>query len=174
MAKLPPRQAAFVREYLVDLNGTQAAIRAGFSKRGASVTAARLLAKPKISEAISEARQRREQRIEIRAEDVLLELKRLATVDLGQAFDVNGRLLPIREMPEDVRRAIASVDVFEEWGPDGGAQLGELRRVKFWDKTKALESLGKHLRLFTERLEHSGPDGAPITIEIRKYTETDT
>ena len=162
-----------MREYLVDLNGTQAAIRAGYSKRGASVTAARLLVNSRISEAISEGRRKREEKIEIRAEEVLLELKRLAMVDLGQAYDSEGRLRKVHEMPEDVRRAIASVDTAEIWGPDGGAQLGEVKRVKFWDKTKALESLGKHLRLFTERLEHSGPDGAPLTIEIHKYTEGD-
>lgn len=169
MAELTPKQAAFVREYLVDLNGTRAAIRAGYSAKTAESQAARLLGKAKVKAEIALGVQARNERVEVKADDVLRELVRLATCDLGQAFDAEGRLRKIHEMPVDVRRAIASVDTAEMWGPDGGAQLGEVKRIKFWDKAKALEMLGKHLRLFVDRQEHSGPDGQKLEIVVHKY-----
>jgi phage terminase small subunit len=150
---MSPKRRRFVLEYIKDLNATQAAIRAGYSKLTADTQGPRLLGNVGVRKAIDSALAEREVRTQIKADDVLKELHRLATVDVGDAFDDMGRLLPFKDMPRDVRRAIAGVDVEELWGPDGGAQLGVIRKVKFWPKSNALEQLGKHLKLFTDVME---------------------
>lgn len=157
---LPPRQAAFVREYMADLNATNAAIRAGYSAKAATQVASRLLTKAKVSNCIAEAVRRRAERVELRADDILRELLRLARADIGQAFGEDGKLKPIREMPEDVRRAISGLEAEELWEGHGEdrAHVGTLRKVRFWDKTKALDMLGKHLRLFDDLQLTSIPD----------------
>lgn len=148
------KQARFVAEYLKDLNATQAAIRAGYSVGTAHVQGPRLLSNVRVRAEIDAALKRRAERVEVRADDILRELLRLATVDIGQAFNVDGTLKPIHEIPEDVRRAMSGVEV-EEFDHDDGP-TGRVRKVKFWDKTRGLELLGKHLKLFVDRVEHSG------------------
>lgn len=156
--ELTPKQARFVAEYLKDLNGKQAAIRAGYSEDTAESQASRLLSNAKVRQAVDEAMQRRAERVEVKTDDVLRELLRLALTDIGEAFDEKGRLKPLHEMSKDVRRAIAGIETDELYGGAGQdrIEIGQVRKVKFWDKTKALELLGKHLKLFTDKVEHTG------------------
>lgn len=149
--ELSERQRAFVREYLVDLDGRAAAIRAGYSPHGAAVQACRLLKFKAVSEAVQKAMAARAHRVEVRADDILRELLRVALADVRQAFDEQGRLLPLHKMPEDVARALAGVEVVELL--DGS---GVVRKAKFWPKVQALELLGKHLGLLKEIVEHQG------------------
>lgn len=142
---LPPKQALFVREYLKDLNGKQAAIRAGFAPRSAEVTASQLLSKPKVREIIEELNDKRCEKIEVNAAMILKELIRIATSDISAAFDDQGNIKPLRDIPEDIRRAIS-----------GAQKLKGKMKIDFWDKLKALELLGKHMKLFTDKIEHSG------------------
>lgn len=152
---LTPRQLVFCQEYLKDLNGTQAAIRAGYSKRSAEVTASRMLSKAMISEFIKAANDKRLEKVELKADVVLQELLNIARVDISLAFDDFGNILPIKLMPENVRRAIAGIEVFEEYAGTGENRIniGQTKKIKFWDKNRALELLGKHLALFIERVE---------------------
>jgi hypothetical protein len=83
------------------------------------------------------------------------ELKRIALVDIGEAFDELGRLKPMKDIPPDVRRAIAGVDVemlFEGRG-ESRYHSGDVVKVKFWSKPDTLVALGRHLKLFTDKLE---------------------
>lgn len=155
---LTPKQNAFIGEYLKDLNGTQAAIRAGYSAHTAESQAARLLGNVKVRTVLDEALKRRAARTEVKADDILRELARVALTDIGQAFDDEGRLRPLKDIPEDVRRAIAGIEVEElyEWENKERVNIGRVRKVKFWDKTRGLELLGKHFKLYTEKIEHSG------------------
>lgn len=114
---LTPRQRRFVTEYLVDHNGAQAAIRAGYAESGARQEATRLLAKADIRAAVDEAEKKHAEAVGISVEWVLDGLKKVADSD-----DVT----PM--------------------------------------KVKAFELIGKHLRMFTEKVEHSGPEGGPIAI----------
>jgi phage terminase small subunit len=145
---LNDREVAFVREYLVDLNATKAAIRAGYSPRSARTTSSRLLAKANIQEAVQRATSERAKRVEVTADDVVRELALLAFSDLGRAFGANGRMLSLEEMPEAVRRTLASVEVDED------DDEGTVRKVRTWDKIRALELLGKHLRMFVDQTEN--------------------
>src|SRR5690554_4735816 len=118
---LTPKQAAFVREYLIDLNATQAAIRAGYSQKTAYRTGADNLRKPQVAEAIAEAQQARAERVQITAEEVLERLVEIARGDI-QVLKVT-KVGPI-ELPPD-----------------------------FSERTRALELIGKHLGMFTDRVD---------------------
>lgn len=162
---LTPKRRRFIAEYLKDLNATKAAIRAGYSAKNADVVGPRLLGKVSVKREVDAALERRAVRTEVKQDDVLRELLAMADVDPSRAVDpVTGKLLPLHEMPADVRRSIASVEVFEEWGGRGDerAKVGEVIKVKFWPKDKALELLGKHLKMFTDKVQHEG--GVAISI----------
>lgn len=175
-AGMTPKQSAFCAEYLIDLNATQAAIRAGYSARTARSVGAENLTKPDIQAEVSRLIGERSKRVEVSADTVIAELLRLAMTDIGQAFNEDGSLKAIHKMPEDIRRAIAGVDVFEEFEGRGEDrdQIGWTKKIRFWDKNKALEMLGRHLKMFTDKLEHAIPGGvtvngpAPISPEAEK------
>lgn len=152
------KRARFCREYLVDLNASAAAARAGYStrnKHSAAVQGHRLLQRPDVQAELARLSKARAAKVDLSAERVLAELMRFAFADLRQAFDEQGRLRPIHELPEDVARAISGVEVEElfEGRGEERAQIGVLRKVKFWDKPRGLELLAKHLGLLVERHE---------------------
>lgn len=155
---LTPKQKRFVEEYLVDLNATQAAIRAKYSEKTAEKIGSENLKKPEVAAAIQAEMDKRSKRTNITADNVLKELMRIATADLSGAYDEQGRLKPIHEIPEDTRRAMSGVKVFEEFEGFGAdrVKIGEVREVKFWDKPKSLEILARHLKLLTDKVEVSG------------------
>ena len=169
VGKLTARQERFVAEYLVDLNATQAAIRAGYKERSARQTAARMLTNDDIASAIASGKQKQAVALDLNATRVLAEIMRLAFVDVRKLFHEDGSLKPIQEWDSDVSAAVAAVDVVEMagaakiGGDDGLSHIPMyLKKVKLWDKRASLELLGKHLALFKERVEHTGLDGGPI------------
>jgi phage terminase small subunit len=168
---LTPKQEAFIREYLVDLNGTAAAERAGYGggKASTAVTASRLLRDPKIASRISEARGKRAEKVEITAERVLAEVSRLALADLAGAFNEDGSLKPLKDIPEELRRCISSVDLVNVPNGDGGSNT--ITKVRFCDKVKSLELLMKHLGMLRDKLEVSGEGGEPLQIVVKTYKE---
>ena len=153
---ITPKQEMFCQEYIKDLNATQAAIRAGYSEKTADVQGPRLLGNVRVSVRVSELFRTRAAAVGVTAENVLRELLRLASVDIGAAYDGNGALLPLHDMPEDVRRCIAAVETDEitEKGEAGRVTvIGYTRKVKFWDKKGSLDSLGRYLKLFVDRVD---------------------
>jgi phage terminase small subunit len=152
--KLNERQAKFVKEYLLDLNATQAAIRAGYTEKSAFVTASRMLSNAKIQDAINKQVKARSERTDISQDRVLLEIARLAFNDPRKAFDDNNSLLPIKQWPDEVAACISSIKV-NEMIVDGVA-VGTTKEIKFWDKSKNLELAGRHLKMFTDKNEISG------------------
>lgn len=156
--RLNQKQRLFVSEYLIDKHGTNAAIRAGYSADSAEVQASRLLRNDKIRAAIDAQFALQEKRTLITADRILAELMRVGLADIGEAFNDDGSLKRVRDMPEELRRAISSVEVDELWEGYGEdrQQIGVTKKIKFWEKTKALQLLGNHLKLFVDRLEVSG------------------
>jgi phage terminase small subunit len=148
---MTPKQNKFAAEYLVDQNGVEAARRAGYtgSDKTLAAMASENLTKPEIRAAIDESLRRRNERVEVKADDVLRELCRIAFSDIGQAFDEKGQLRPLHEMPLDVRRAIAAVETVTVGDQDGAPVV--LRKVKFWNKNQGVDTLMKHLGLLIER-----------------------
>jgi phage terminase small subunit len=131
---LKPKQQRFVEEYLVDLNGKQAAIRVGYSAKTAEVQASRLLSNAKVSAAIAEARQKLSERTEITQEWVLNNIRTVAErcMQAAPVFDRKGN----RVMVETPDGEMAPAFVFDS----GGAN-------------RSLELLGKHLGMFGDKLE---------------------
>jgi len=169
MGATSPNRARFIEEYLVDLNGSAAAIRAGYSESRARITASELLAKPHIQEAIAAAKAERSERTQITQDRVLKELARIAFGDLRAMFTEDGALKGPAELDDDTAAAIASIEVVVrpsgERDEDGNVIIEHVHKIKAWDKNTALTNLARHLKLLTEKVEHSGPDGGPIRTE---------
>jgi len=140
---LTPKQKRFVAEYLIDLNATAAARRAGYSAKTADRIGPELLGKTCVSEAIQQAIQEREKRTEITQDMVLRETAKLAFFDIRKMFDKNGKPLDISELDADTAAALVGLDVQDIADPDGD-YVGYVKKYKMADKVKALELLGKH------------------------------
>lgn len=161
---MTPKQQRFVDEFPVDLNATQAAIRAGYSLHTAAAIGCELLAKPEIAAAIRAALAERQRRTAITADRVLEELARVAFVDPRGFFGSDGSLKRLEDLTEEQAAALASLDMLEEYAGSGQErqQIGWVKKIRFWPKIGALRLLMAHLGMLIERHEHSGPDGGPI------------
>jgi phage terminase small subunit len=167
--KLTELEEKFCLKYFEIGIGTRAVLEAGYNQteKAAATTANRLLKKDPIKARLKELHSAQEKRTEITVDKVLKELSHIAFFDLGEAFNDDGELLNVHKMPEGVRRALSGVKVFNEFEGTGRnrQKIGETTEIKPVDKTKALHLLGQHLKMFTERLEHSGPDGKAIEVK---------
>jgi phage terminase small subunit len=147
---LQGKRAAFVKEYPIDLNATQAARRAGYSAKTARAIGQRLLTNVAIADAIAAGQAQRFARLDIRADCVLQEVARLAFVDIRTFFDAQGTLKPIAEWDADAAAAVASIEVVETWSGQGEQRvcIGQTKKLRLWNKVENLALLGKHLKLF--------------------------
>lgn len=147
---LTAKQERFVSEYLVDLNATQAAIRAGYSEKTARSIGVENLTKPDIQTEIQKALDERAKRVEITQDRVLQEYARLAFFDPRKLFDDEGNPKHITELDDDTAAALAGLDVVKEVDPDSG-DVTYTKKYKLTNKLGALDSLGKHLGMFDGR-----------------------
>lgn len=136
---LSARQHGFVEEFLKDRNATQAAIRAGYSEVGASVQGVRLLANAKIASEIERRTNKLADKWEGMRDRIIQEHSYSAFLDPAKAYDADGKLLAIPDMPEEVRRAIAGMDISEIYS-EGGA-IGCVRKIKLNNKVSHLSEL---------------------------------
>ncbi len=185
---LSDKQARFVGEYLIDLNATQAAIRAGYSEATAKQQGARLLTKADVRAAVADGQEKRAKRTEITADRVLQELAKIGFSDIRKAVKWGSRFV---ERPEETipagesleaqphggalkrrKRGNDGSDAFyvtsieladsEELDDDTAAAVAEVAqtkegvRIKLHDKRAALVDIGRHLGMFTDRVEHTG------------------
>ncbi|EMB4322218.1 terminase small subunit [Pluralibacter gergoviae] len=167
---LTDKQEAFCREYLIDLNATQAAIRAGYSDKTANRIAANLLSKVGIQNRISGLKTKRNKSIGIDASYVL---KRLVEIDQMDVLDIlteTGDLKPVALWPKLWRTSLSGLDIIAMAGDGDKAAL--LKKIKWPDKIKNLELLGRHVSVqaFKDKTELTGADGGPVRVE---YTPAD-
>lgn len=170
---LTPKQEAFIREYLIDLNATQAAIRAGYSEDSARSIGSENLTKPDIQEAIAEARKALAEAAGITLERVQREYARLAFLDIRKAFDADGRLKPIHELDDDTAAAISGLEVetlFEGRGSEREL-VGHLHKIKLSDKKGALDSIAKLFGWVVDKKELTGKDGGPIVMQTKEQRD---
>lgn len=157
MTKLTAKQQRFVEEYLVDLNATQAAIRAGYSKNTASETGYENLRKPQIAEAISSAKSERSAQTGIDARWVLERLGMEVEADMADLYDENGNLKAVKDWPLIWRTGlVAGVETVREGGDEGSVSYVD--KIKISDRIKRIELIGKHVdvQAFKDRIEQSG------------------
>jgi len=146
---LTPKQAAFVKEYLIDKNATQAAIRAGYSARTADRIGPELLGKTCVEAEVNRNLIKQQERTEVTADRVLRELASIAFADTRKLYREDGSIKSPGELDDRTASALAGIDTEERNDEDG--YRAYTRKVKQWDKVKALELLGKHLGLYPTR-----------------------
>ena len=144
MANLTPKQQRFVEEYLIDLNATQAAIRAGYSEKTAKSVGHENLTKPDIVKAIQEAQNKRAERTEITQDYVLTNIQKVIE-----------RCMQVQQVDNCLTQT-----------EDG--ELAQAFMFKEQGALKGLELLGKHLGMFKDKIEHTGPNGGDINVTITR------
>lgn len=154
MAKLTEKQKRFVEEYLIDLNATQAAIRAGYSVKNPDKIGSELLGKTRVSEEISKAMAERSKRTGINQDRVVMELAKIAFVNANDLINPEDASVRKNASKDDLA-CIQSVKIKQSFSDKG--DMTE-REVKLNDKIKALELLGKHLGMWRDKVELSGLD----------------
>jgi len=157
---LTDKQARFVEEYLVDLDATKAAIRVGYSSKGASVQGHALLRKGKVQAAIQSRQKQLSHTLNITQSRVLNEYAAIAFFDPGELYDAAGIIIPVHKLPRHVRAALTRVRTKQTVTEDGTLVLDSL--IWWHTKEKALKDLGEHLGLF---------DGAKGKDDLSKLTD---
>jgi len=158
MKALNAKILTFVDAYLVNLNQSEAARKAGYSEKNARQTAVRLMRDARVKALIDERMKARSERVEIDQDRVLKEISRVAFGDPRKVMKWGPRgvkLIASSKLTDDEAAMVSETG--QTISKDGGSL-----RLKLNDKLKALELLGRHLGMFRDKLEHSGPDGGPI------------
>jgi phage terminase small subunit len=159
MPAITPKQRRFVTEYLIDLNGTQAAIRAGYSKHSADEIAAQLMARPHVKAEVDAAIAARSQETKIDAAWVLKRLAAEAEADIADIYFENGAIKPVHEWPKIWRQGlVAGVEHVETKDAEGNATGHVVVKIKVSDRVRRLELIGKHVgvQAFQENIAVSG------------------
>lgn len=165
---LNARQSRFVAEYLIDLNATQAAIRAGYSKKTAKEIGSRLLTNVHVAAAVQSAKDQRVNRLEITQDRILKELARIALFDIRGLYQPDGKLKPIHELDDDTAAALVSVESLEEFEGVGKDRkfVGLTQKVKIADKVQSIRLAMQHMNMLTEKLMLGGDPDNPTPIPV--------
>lgn len=157
---LTKKQRLFVDEYLLDLNATQAAIRAGYSTRRAAEIGYQLLQRPEVAQAIQAAMAERSKRTEVEADYVIRRLREIDEMDVLDILDDDGSFRSIRDWPKAWRQFLSGIEIAElfEGRGDDRRIAGVLRKVKWPDKLRNLELLSRHV----------GTESAALDLELKR------
>ncbi|EPD2614041.1 terminase small subunit [Pseudomonas aeruginosa] len=157
---LTKKQRLFVDEYLIDLNATQAAIRAGYSTRRATEIGYQLLQRPEVAQAIQAAMAERSKRTEVEADYVIRRLREIDEMDVLDILEDDGSFRSIRDWPRAWRQFLSGIEIAElfEGRGDDRRIAGVLRKVKWPDKLRNLELLSRHV----------GTESAALDLELER------
>ena len=163
--KLTPRQERFVAEYLVDQNGKQAAIRAGYAPGSAEVRASALLRLSKVRDKIAARLEKHLRKVDLRAEDVLRAIERHVKAD-GRSdardyFDAAGNLKAITDLSGYAATNLGGFEVVKQNLVSGDGKVDQVLKIRFRDQSKYVEMGAKHFALLEERL-HLTTDAAVL------------
>lgn len=159
------KQKRFVEEYLIDLNATQAAIRAGYSSRNADKIGHELLGKTRVSDAISKAMAERSKRTGISQDRVLFELARIGFAKITDVVDPDTAKIKT-DASEDDLACIQSIKIKPN-------EFGTEREVRLYDKKSALVDLGKHLGMFKDKIDLNADLDLNITIDYGEGSDNE-
>jgi len=181
MAGLNAKQYRFVEEYLIDLNATQAATRAGYSGKTAYSMGQRLLKNVEIQKMIEVAKAKRSERTEITQDMVLREFAKIGFADIRKAVAWGSAPEPSMN-PDDDRVYPVELIASELMDADTAAAISEVSltaqgvKIKMYDKKGALDSIAKHLGMFTDVVDHKSSDGSMTpapTVSLANLSEAD-
>ena len=171
--KLSPKQQRFIEEYLIDLNATQAAIRAGYRPKRAKEIGYENLTKPHIAAAIQAAMDERSKRTQITQDMVLKELALIGFADMAKfvRIDEGGMIqaIPLDQLEEGASRIIKKVRekrVIKSTA-EGDQIMDATYEFELCDKVKSLEDIGRHLKMFTDKTEVDV--NQPLNIIIKEF-----
>lgn len=171
---LNPKQERFCQEYLVDLNATRAAIRAGYSTASAGKIGHQLLENPRIADRVAQLMAERQERTQVSQDEVVRELALIAFSDTRHIeMDDHGRLQLAPDAPPQAMRAVQSVK--HKKRVEKGGDVVHEAEYRLWSKTDALKTLANHLGMLTDKVEVGGKDGQPMvfTMNLGAATVTD-
>lgn len=157
---LKPKQLAFIDEYIIDLNATQAAIRAGYSESTAGSIGSELLKKPEIKQRIDERLYERQKRTNITQDRVINEIAKLAFFNSKKLFNSDGSPIPIQELDDDTAGAIVGIDVMNI------NDNATIIKYKISDKNSSLDKLMKHMGSYAPEKKDITVDSATLLKEI--------
>jgi len=166
--KAEDKRNKFAVEYMRNgLNATRAAIFAGYSSKTADQAGSRLLKDVKVQSKIVEIQKRAEEKAIIEVSDVLKELKKIGLSDIRNFYNSEGGLKNISELNAEDAAALSGVEcdeLFEGAGQDR-EQVGETKKIRLWDKLRALELMGKYLKMFGDNINLPSDGKLSITWE---------
>lgn len=171
MKAMTPKQQRFVDEYLIDLNATQAAIRAGYSARNADKIGSELLGKTRVAAAVGEAKAERASETGVDARWVLTRLADEAEADVADLYDENGHLRAVHDWPPIWRKGlVAGIETLREKvgeDKDGKPEFATVQKIKLSDRIKRIELIGKHVDVsaFVEKVMHGFDDDAAAILK---------
>lgn len=171
---LTPRQRRFALEYLLDLNGKQAAIRAGYSPRTAEQQASRLLRNVKVAAFLKGKVRKLEKKGYLQVEVLERELHAMCTADLAEAYDQEGKLLAVHEMPRKLRRALHGIEEERLFDTDHDGrrfQAGVTTKLKLHDKVAAIALAFKRRGLLVDKAELKVPGNVSITFGVKPRSQ---
>jgi len=168
---LTSQQELFCYQYIIDRNATQAAIRSKYSRASATVMGSKLLTYSNIKARVNELIKKQLDELSLDAKLVLRELLNSAFLDISDAYDQDGNVKPIHEMPEPLRRAIVSIESDEIYAGTGKLRqiIGTAKKIKIHDRLAALKLLGTYLKLFKEEIHIDGLED--LAEEIKRGRE---
>ncbi len=170
---LTPKQQKFCEEYLIDLNATQAAIRAGYSEDSARQIGSDTLSKAYIQDYINIRQKEISDKLKLTQERILQEYSKIAFFDIRNAFDDEGRLKNIQDLDDGTAGAIAGIESLDEIETMGEETFksGTLRKIKVWDKRAALDSICKVLGLNAPEKHDLSTLGQPLNQPMAKLPD---
>ncbi|WP_170308637.1 terminase small subunit [Ancylobacter pratisalsi] len=169
-ASMTAKQQRFAEEYLVDLNATQAARRAGYSAKTAVDIGRQLLRKTPVAERIATGMAERGARTQVTQDRVLQEVARIAFLDIRKVFNGDGTMKPLHEMDDDTAAALIGLDAIEL--REGGTAVGSIKKLKLSDKTAALTLLMRHMGMLNDKPKIVGETENPLTLLIKQCQGT--
>lgn len=151
MFDLNPRKVLFCQEYLITNNGTQAAIKAGYSENGAPVRASNMLKDLSVQLYIEELRSQRVERLKVTGDRVIIEMARLGLSDIRKLYNAKGQLKSPADLDDEIAAAVQSVEVVSKTSGHGeDIDVEYTHKVKLAPKLPALAKVGETLQLFNE------------------------
>ena len=144
--ELTDKQELFCQQYIIDFNGAQAAIRAGYSPDSAKEIASENLTKPNVKARIDQLKADVFLAVGITQAKVYRELSRLAFFDIRSIYTESGSLKNIKDFDDESAAVVAGIKVYDEWGENeegGKVKIGETVEVKLINKVSALENIIK-------------------------------
>lgn len=170
------RERRFVDEYLVDFDAARSAVAAGYSERRAKQAGHELLKRERVQELLRVRRADLQRRTEVTQERVIEELRRIAFADIRDLFvwsEERAAYIPSTNLTEEQAAAIQAVEAETTYftREDGTEEKRVRLKLRTWSKPDALEKIMRHLGMYVERHEVSGPGGAPI--EFRDMTDAE-